>query len=58
MIIDGCLDGVQEVYGYHNVPNFHEADVRVCEGAIMSASDMVYFTVKGKGGHGSSPHMI
>jgi amidohydrolase len=24
MIEEGCLDGVDEVYGMHNVPNFRE----------------------------------
>jgi len=58
MIEEGCLDGVQEIYGFHNVPNFDEGDIRVCEGAIMAASDKIFLNVKGVGGHGSSPHMI
>lgn len=38
MIKEGCLEGVDEVYGFHNVPNFDEGDVRVKSGAIMAAS--------------------
>jgi len=30
MIEEGCLDGVDEVYGYHNVPNFDEGDIQLC----------------------------
>lgn len=56
MIKEGCLEGVDEVYGYHNVPNFDEGDVRVIEGAIMSRSIVVRIKVFGKGGHGSAPH--
>ena len=29
MVKEGCMEGVDEVYGYHNVPNFSEGDVRV-----------------------------
>ena len=56
MIKEGCLDNIEEVYGFHNIPNFDEGDIRVCEGAIMAADTQVYITITGKGGHGSSPH--
>lgn len=58
MIKEGCLEGVDEVYGYHNIPNFDEGDVRVIAGAIMASSTMVRIKVIGKGGHGSVPHML
>ena len=60
MINDGCLDGVDEVYGFHNIPNFTEGDIRVIAGggAVMAASTHVKITIKGKGGHGSLPHKI
>jgi metal-dependent amidase/aminoacylase/carboxypeptidase family protein len=47
MIKEGCLIGVDEVYGYHNIPNFDEGDVRVVEGAIMASSTIVKIKVKG-----------
>jgi hippurate hydrolase len=58
MIKEGCLDGVDEVYGYHNIPNFEEGDIRVCEGPIMAKVTTVKIKVIGQGGHGSVPHMI
>ena len=58
MIKEGCLENVDEVYGYHNIPNFDEGDIRVCDGAIMSASTIVKIKVLGKGGHGSLPHLM
>ncbi len=58
MIKEGCLEGVDEVYGYHNVPNFDEGDIRVIEGPISSNSTVVKIRVIGKGGHGSLPHRI
>jgi len=47
MIEEGCLDGVDEVYGYHNVPNFDEGDIRVCEGAIFAGSTRVKIRIIG-----------
>lgn len=56
MIKEKCLVGVDEVYGYHNVPNFTEGHIRVIEGAVMAAVTIVKIKVLGKGGHGSIPH--
>ena len=56
MIKEGCLNGVDEVYGCHNIPGFTAGQFRVVEGAIFAASTIVRITVKGHGGHGSAPH--
>ena len=58
MIKEGCLEKVDEVYGFHNVPNFEEGDLRVCVGPIMSCATVLRITITGKGGHGSLPHMV
>ena len=58
MIKEKCLDGVDEVYGLHNVPDFDEGDIRACSGAIMAAITIVRITIKGQGGHGSTPHKL
>ena len=58
MIKEGCLKGIDEVYGFHNVPNFDEGDVRVIEGPIMAMGTTVKIKVIGKGGHGSVPHFV
>ena len=47
MIIERCLWGVDEIYGLHNVPDFDEGDIRVCNGPIMAAPTVVKLTVKG-----------
>lgn len=36
MIKEGCLEGVDEVYGFHNIPQFNEGEIRVCPGPIMA----------------------
>jgi len=56
MIKEGCLDNVDEVYGFHNVPGFEEGDIRVIPGAVMSSSTIIKIRVKGLSGHGSMPH--
>lgn len=33
---DDCLKDVDEVYGFHNVPNFNEGEIRVVAGPIMA----------------------
>ena len=47
MIKEGCMEGVDEVYGYHNIPNFDEGDIRVCEGPIMAAVTIVKIRIVG-----------
>ena len=58
MIKEGCLEGVDEVYGFHNIPNFDEGDIRVCGGPIMASSTIVKIKILGLGGHGSLPHKV
>jgi hippurate hydrolase len=36
MIEEGCLTNIFEIYGYHNVPNFDEGNIRVCEGGFFA----------------------
>ena len=58
MIEENCMQNIDEVYGYHNVPNFDEGDIRVCEGGFFAAVTLVKITIKGKGGHASAPHKL
>jgi len=47
MIEEGCLKGIDEIYGYHNVPNFDEGDIRVCEGPIFAEVTRVRIKIIG-----------
>ena len=58
MIKEKCLIGVDEVYGFHNMPNFDEGDIRVCAGAFLAASTSLKIRVIGQGGHGSTPYKL
>lgn len=57
MIAEGCLEGVDEAYGYHNWPAFAYGTLVVQPGPVMAHPTTVTITVTGKGGHGSQPHV-
>jgi metal-dependent amidase/aminoacylase/carboxypeptidase family protein len=47
MVKEGCLKGVDEVYGLHNIPNFDEGDIRCCEGGFFAAATLIKIKVNG-----------
>lgn len=55
MIADGCLDGVDEIYGAHLWNYQPYGEIGVKSGAVMAAADIFDITVKGIGGHGAAP---
>lgn len=57
MIEAGALDGVDEVFGIHSMANFPSGKIAIGAGPRMASCDMFKITVKGKGGHGSMPHL-
>ncbi|MEK4027804.1 M20 family metallopeptidase [Pseudobacillus sp. FSL P4-0506] len=57
MIEDGCLDGVDVIYGAHVMSDVPVGQVGVCEGYASTAADEFEIIVQGKGGHGSQPHL-
>lgn len=58
MIEDGLMDrwGIQEVYGMHNQPGLEIGGFALRPGPLMAASDRIYITLHGKGGHAAKPH--
>lgn len=56
MIEDGCLDGVDVIFGTHLWATTPLGDIWVKNGPIMAAADRFEIEVKGKGGHGAEPH--
>ena len=55
MIEDGCLEGVDEIYGIH-VWNYQPVgEVGTKEGPILAAADLFDIIIKGVGGHGATP---
>lgn len=56
MIEEGCLDGVDEVYGMHNWPTVELGTLLTKAGPVMAHTSRFEVVIKGKGGHGSQPH--
>ena len=55
MIEDGCLEGVDEVYGMHNWPTAPLGSLRTIAGPCMATVGTIEITVRGRGGHASQP---
>lgn len=56
MIEDGCLDGVDVIFGTHLWSLMDANTIQYVSGPIMAAADRIEITVQGAGGHGASPH--
>lgn len=56
MIEDGCLEGVDVIFGTHLWAPMPLGEIQVREGAIMAAADAVNIHIQGRGGHGAEPH--
>jgi metal-dependent amidase/aminoacylase/carboxypeptidase family protein len=57
MIKDGALEGVDEVYGWHNWPTSPVGTMLITDGTIMAHDADFRISIKGRGGHGSAPHV-
>ncbi|NLT55789.1 MAG: amidohydrolase [Actinomycetales bacterium] len=61
MIAEGVLRAAGRLpdaaYALHVLSNLDRGLVTTRAGALMAASDAVFVTVRGRGGHGSSPHL-
>ncbi len=58
MIEEGVLENpkVQSITGQHVYPDLETGTIGIKSGTYMASADEIYFTVKGKGGHGALPH--
>jgi amidohydrolase len=56
MINDGCLDGVDVIFGTHLWATVPVGTIQYRVGPIMAAADRFDITILGKGGHGAQPH--
>ncbi|MBS0349648.1 MAG: amidohydrolase [Proteobacteria bacterium] len=56
MIAQGCLDGLDEIYGLHNDPGTPVGSIRLRNGPLLAAGDRFDLRVKGRGGHAARPH--
>lgn len=56
MIEDGCLDGVDVIFGQHIWSLNPVGTIDYRQGPVMAASDFFNVKIQGRGGHGSQPH--
>ncbi|MEX2542245.1 MAG: M20 family metallopeptidase [Trueperaceae bacterium] len=57
MIEDGCLDGVDVIFGAHVWSTLPYGTIGTRVGDTMAASDRVKVKIRGRGGHGAKPHL-
>ncbi|WP_409299765.1 M20 family metallopeptidase [Peribacillus sp. SCS-155] len=57
MIEDGCLDGVDVIYGTHLSSGIPVGEIAYRVGPTMAAADCFEITIEGQGGHGAQPHL-
>ncbi|MGG3736569.1 M20 family metallopeptidase [Aeribacillus pallidus] len=56
MIEDGCLDGVDVIFGTHLWSLLPVGQIGYRKGPAMAAADKFEIAIQGKGGHGAAPH--
>lgn len=57
MIEDGCLNGVDVIFGTHLWATEPIGRIAYRSGPIMASADRFTITIQGKGGHGAYPHI-
>jgi len=59
MIKEGILENpkVDIIIGQHVLPDLETGKAGIKSGKYMASTDEIYITVKGKGGHGATPHL-
>ena len=59
MMDDGLFSKVMpnEIYSFHCMPEMECGRIGMKKGRYMASTDELYWTIKGKGGHGATPHI-
>lgn len=59
MMEDSLFDEVMpnEIYGFHCLPEMEVGRIGMRKGRYMASTDELYWTIKGRGGHGATPHL-
>ncbi|OPA73515.1 amidohydrolase [Paenibacillus selenitireducens] len=56
MIAQGALEGVDEIYGLHNLPTLPAGMTATRCGSLMGSVDRIEIHLEGRGGHGAIPN--
>jgi len=57
MIEEGALEGVDEIYGWHNWPALAFGQMACPDGIVMCGNGTFSLTITGRGGHASQPEL-
>ncbi|KPB04505.1 M20 family metallopeptidase [Bacillus sp. CHD6a] len=57
MIEDGCLEGVDVIFGTHLWATAPLGEILYKEGPLTAAADRFEMKIMGRGGHGAQPHL-
>jgi amidohydrolase len=57
MVEEDALEGVDEIYAFHNWPGFPYGSARVSAGAVMASVHDLVIELRGVGGHASQPQV-
>lgn len=57
MIEQGALDGIDEIYGWHNWPAIPFGEMLCPDGIVMSGNGIFSVEITGVGGHASQPEL-
>lgn len=59
MMDDGLFNDItpNEIYAFHCLPEMDFGKVGMRKGKYMASTDELYWTVRGRGGHGATPHL-
>lgn len=59
MMQDGLFSDVMpnEIYAFHCLPEMDCGRVGMKKGRYMASTDELYWTIRGRGGHGATPHL-
>ncbi|MFC5406371.1 M20 metallopeptidase family protein [Cohnella soli] len=55
LIAEGALEGVDEIYGLHNLPTLAAGRVATRVGPMMGSVDRIDISLEGRGAHGAIP---
>ena len=56
MVQEGCLDGIDAVFGFHNWPGFPDGQWACPDGTLMASNASWKAVITGRGTHAAAPH--
>ena len=56
LVENGLMNDIDTIFGFHVWPDIETGTVGYSRGALMACTDRFHISLKGQGGHGSTPH--